>query len=174
MHLSYIASILFTHVEITRQWNWVYRYQKPRFTYPPEWTGTVVPLPQNNAWVTASGAFYADGSMTTELSFLGDVKTYSRHIIFFLIHLSFWWIRLPWLTHQSKDGLFSEMLDMELSTSKLEGRESSGRSDFWDHFGGQALVMIGGWYSRHPLTNLLANPNNPTNRYPERLYAFSV
>ena len=26
MHLSYIASILFTHVKITRQWNWVYRY----------------------------------------------------------------------------------------------------------------------------------------------------
>ena len=83
MHLSYIASILFTHVEITRQWNRVYRYQEPRFTYPPESTGTVVPLPQNNAWVTAGGAFYADGSMTTELSFLGDVKTYSRHIIFF-------------------------------------------------------------------------------------------
>ena len=170
MHLSYIASILFTHVEITRQWNWVYRYQKPRFTYPPEWTGTVVPLPQNNAWVTATGAFYADGSMTREFGRSKNVQ--QTH--FFLIHLYFWWICLPWLTHQSKGGLFSEMSDMELSTSKLEGRESSRRSDFWDHFGGQALVMIGGWYSRQPLTNFLANPNNPTNRYPKRLYAFSV
>ena len=70
---------------------------------------------------------------------------------------------------------------MELSTSKTRGRmgTSFGHSDFWldfgDHFGGQALVMIGGWYSRQPLTSLLANPNNPRNRYPrERLYAFSL
>ena len=41
-------------------------------------------------------------------------------------------------------------------------------------FGGQALFMIGGWYSRQPLTNLLANPNNPRNRYLERLYTFSL
>ena len=27
------------------------------------------------------------------------------------------------------------------------------RNDFWDHLGGQALVMIGRWYSRQPLTN---------------------
>ena len=27
------------------------------------------------------------------------------------------------------------------------------RGDFWDHLGAQALVMIGGWYSRQPLTN---------------------
>ena len=26
-------------------------------------------------------------------------------------------------------------------------------NDFWDHLGGQALVMIGRWYSRQPLTN---------------------
>ena len=25
--------------------------------------------------------------------------------------------------------------------------------DFWDRLGGQALVMIGRWYSRQPLTN---------------------
>ena len=37
--------------------------------------------------------------------------------------------------------------------------KSFGHSDFWHHFGGQALVMIGRWYSRQPLTNLLANPN---------------
>ena len=66
---------------------------------------------------------------------------------------------------------------MELSTSKTRGRmgTSFGHSDFWDHFGGQALVMIGGWYSRQPLTSLLANLNNPRNRYPRgRLYAFSL
>ena len=27
------------------------------------------------------------------------------------------------------------------------------RSDFWDRLGGQALVMIGRWYSRQTLTN---------------------
>ena len=27
------------------------------------------------------------------------------------------------------------------------------RSDFWDHLGGHALVMIGRWYSRQPSTN---------------------
>ena len=27
------------------------------------------------------------------------------------------------------------------------------RNDFWDHLRGQALVMIGRWYSRQPLTN---------------------
>ena len=26
-------------------------------------------------------------------------------------------------------------------------------NDFWDHLGGQALVMIGRWYSRQPLAN---------------------
>ena len=30
---------------------------------------------------------------------------------------------------------------------------SFGRSDFWDRSGGQALVMIGRWFSRQPLTN---------------------
>ena len=30
---------------------------------------------------------------------------------------------------------------------------SFGHNDFWDHLGGQALVMIGRWYSRKPLTN---------------------
>jgi len=32
-------------------------------------------------------------------------------------------------------------------------RLSFRRNDFWDHLGGQALVMIGRWYSRQPLTN---------------------
>ena len=27
------------------------------------------------------------------------------------------------------------------------------RNDFWDRLGEQALVMIGRWYSRQPLTN---------------------
>ena len=27
------------------------------------------------------------------------------------------------------------------------------RNDFWDHLGGKALVMIGRWYWRQPLTN---------------------
>ena len=38
-----------------------------------------------------------------------------------------------------------------------------GRSDFWDCLGGQALVMILCWYSRHP--------NYPRNRCAESLYS---
>ena len=30
---------------------------------------------------------------------------------------------------------------------------SVGLNDFWDRLGGQALVIIGRWYSRQPLTN---------------------
>ena len=43
----------------------------------------------------------------------------------------------------------------QLPTPETLGRmgTSFGCSDFWDCLGGQALVMIGQWHSRQPLTN---------------------
>jgi len=69
------------------------------------------------------------------------------------------------LAHTSKQGrVVPRGVGYGIVHFKTRGKrermgKSSERSDFWDHFGGQALVMIGGWYSRQPLTNLLANPN---------------
>ena len=44
---------------------------------------------------------------------------------------------------------------MSIATLGTVGRmgTSFGRNDFWDRLGGQALVMIGRWYLRQPLTN---------------------
>ena len=44
---------------------------------------TVAPLPQNNALVSASGAFYADRSMTREFKILGRSKKEQQDICFF-------------------------------------------------------------------------------------------
>ena len=71
------------------------------------------------------------------------------------------------LTQYPLHGLFYEYLEMgnnyalgvtykiQYPTSKTLGRmgTNSGRSDFWDRLGGQALVMIGRWYSKESLTD---------------------
>ena len=169
--------------------------------------------------------------MTREFKLFGRSKNeqqttlFSKNSPLFLMDLS------P-LAHTPKQGrVVSRGFGYGIVHFKTRGKrermgKSSGRSDFWHHFGGQALVMIGRWYSRQPLTNLLANPNiaceqallfgqakrasrerasegprlrrslarssetrftrpngracsqanpnNPRNRYPERLYAFSL
>ena len=101
------------------------------------------------------------------LSFLGEVKKNSRHIFKFTFIFD-GFVSLG--SHTKAMAGCSQgcrIWNCPLQNSREERKrmgKSSGRSDFWDHFGGQALVMIDGWYSRQPLTNLLANPNNPRNR----------
>ena len=57
---------------------------------------------------------------------------------------------------------------------------SFARSDFWDGLVGQALAMIGRWYSRQPLTNQKCRlstqkiPKDPKNRCGESLHPFEV
>ena len=79
MHLSYIASILFTHVKITRQWNWVYRYIY--LSRKVNWYSRTSTSKQRI--VSASGAFYADRSMTREFKILGRSKKEQQDICFF-------------------------------------------------------------------------------------------
>ena len=168
--------------------------------------------------------------MTREFKLFGRRKNEQQTICFKKIHLYFWWICLPWLTPKQgrvvPRGFGYGIVHFKTRGKRERMGKSFGRSDFWHHFGGQALVMIGRWYSRQPLTNLLANPNiaceqallfgqakrasrerasegprlrrslarssetrftrpngracsqanpnNPRNRYPERLYAFSL
>ena len=46
-------------------------------------------------------------------------------------------------------------IEKQFTTSETLGRMATnfGSSDFWDSLGGQALDMIGRWYSRQPSTS---------------------
>ena len=44
-------------------------------------------------------------------------------------------------------------LDKTYISDTIRGMGSFRRNDFWESLVGQALVMIGRWYSRQPLTN---------------------
>lgn len=49
--------------------------------------------------------------------------------------------------------------------------------DYWDCLSGQALVLIGQWYSKATINQsqlTLVYPNNPRNRWTEGLYPFSL
>ena len=169
--------------------------------------------------------------MTREFKLFGRSKN-EQQTHFFKKNSPLFLMDLSPLAHTPKQGqVVPRGVGYGIVHFKTRGKrerigKSSGRSDFWHHFGGQALVIIGGWYSRQPLTNLLANPNiaceqallfgqakqasrerasegprfrrslarssetrftrpngracsqanpnNPRNRYPERLYAFSL
>ena len=96
--------------------------------------------------------------MTREFKLFGRSKN-EQQTHFFKKNSPLFLMDLSPLAHTPKQGqVVPRGVGYGIVHFKTRGKrerigKSSGRSDFWHHFGGQALVIIGGWYSRQPLTN---------------------